>query len=38
MLAAAFVALGLAPGNWIRVWSLNRWEWPLTQFAAARPG
>jgi fatty-acyl-CoA synthase len=37
-LAAGFLALGLAPGARIGVWSLNRPEWTLTQFAAARAG
>jgi fatty-acyl-CoA synthase len=37
-LAAGFVALGLARGARIGVWSLNRPEWTLTQFAAARAG
>ncbi len=37
-LAAAFVALGLGPGDRIGVWSLNRVEWALTQFASARAG
>jgi fatty-acyl-CoA synthase len=37
-LAAGFLALGLAPGARIGVWSLNRPEWTLTQFAAAKAG
>jgi len=37
-LAAGFVALGLARGARIGVWSLNRPEWTLTQFAAAKAG
>ena len=37
-LAAGFVALGLDKGDRIGVWSLNRPEWTLTQFAAARAG
>jgi fatty-acyl-CoA synthase len=37
-LAAGFLALGLEPGARIGVWSLNRPEWTLTQFAAARAG
>src|SRR6202051_623141 len=36
--AAGFLALGLEPGARIGVWSLNRPEWTLTQFAAARAG
>jgi fatty-acyl-CoA synthase len=37
-LAAGFVALGLARGERIGIWSLNRPEWTLTQFAAAKAG
>ncbi|HEV2160330.1 AMP-binding protein [Bradyrhizobium sp.] len=37
-LAAGFLALGLARGDRIGIWSLNRPEWTLTQFAAARAG
>ena len=37
-LAAGFVALGLAPGSRIGIWSPNRPEWTLTQLAAARAG
>src|SRR5438477_1565310 len=37
-LAAGFLALGLPPGARIGVWSLNRPEWTLTQFAAAKAG
>jgi fatty-acyl-CoA synthase len=37
-LAAGFVALGLKRGERIGVWSLNRPEWTLTQFAAAESG
>jgi fatty-acyl-CoA synthase len=37
-LAAGFLALGLARGARIGVWSLNRPEWTLTQFAAAKAG
>lgn len=37
-LAAGFLALGLEKGDRIGVWSLNRPEWTLTQFAAARAG
>jgi fatty-acyl-CoA synthase len=37
-LAAGFLALGLTPGDRIGVWSLNRPEWTLTQFAAAKAG
>ena len=37
-LAAGFVKLGLKRGDRIGVWSLNRPEWTLTQFAAAEAG
>ena len=37
-LAAGLVALGLQPGERIGIWSLNRWEWTVTQLAAARAG
>ena len=37
-LAAGFLALGLKPGDRIGIWSLNRVEWALTQFAAAKAG
>ena len=37
-LAAGFLALGLERGQRIGIWSLNRPEWTLTQFAAARAG
>jgi len=37
-LAAGFVALGLERGQRIGIWSLNRPEWTLTQFAAAKAG
>jgi fatty-acyl-CoA synthase len=37
-LAAGFLALGLQPGERIGIWSLNRPEWTLTQFAAAKAG
>jgi fatty-acyl-CoA synthase len=36
--AAGLLALGLKPGDRIGIWSLNRWEWALTQFAAAKAG
>jgi fatty-acyl-CoA synthase len=36
--AAGLLALGLQPGDRIGVWSLNRAEWALTQFAAAKAG
>ncbi|MFT4116848.1 AMP-binding protein [Bradyrhizobium sp.] len=37
-LAAGFLALGLERGTRIGIWSLNRPEWTLTQFAAAKAG
>src|SRR5258706_10138726 len=37
-LAAGFLALGLTRGARIGIWSLNRPEWTLTQFAAAKAG
>ena len=37
-LAAGFLALGLERGARIGIWSLNRPEWVLTQFAAAKAG
>ncbi|GGC91372.1 AMP-binding protein [Chelatococcus reniformis] len=37
-LAAGLLALGLRPGDRIGIWSLNRAEWALTQFAAAKAG
>src|SRR5581483_12272773 len=36
--AAGLLALGLKPGERIGIWSLNRAEWALTQFAAAKAG
>src|ERR1700733_5665204 len=37
-LAAGFLALGLERGARIGIWTLNRPEWTLTQFAAAKAG
>jgi len=37
-LAAAFVALGLEPGERIGIWAPNCAEWTLTQFASAKAG
>ncbi|MCD9032013.1 AMP-binding protein [Luteimonas sp. Y-2-2-4F] len=37
-LAAGLLALGLSPGDRIGIWSLNRAEWVLMQFATARAG
>jgi fatty-acyl-CoA synthase len=36
--AAAFLSLGLEPGDRVGIWSPNRYEWLLTQFATARIG
>ncbi len=36
--AAGLIALGLQSGDRVAIWSLNRWEWTVTQFAAARAG
>ena len=36
--AAALLALGLAPGDRIGIWAPNRAEWVLLQFAAPRAG
>ncbi|WP_457106603.1 AMP-binding protein [Methylobacterium sp. P5_C11] len=36
--AAGLLALGLRRGDRVGIWSLNRAEWVLTQFAAARAG
>ena len=37
-LAAGLIALGLTPGERIGIWSPNRTEWVLTQFATAKAG
>jgi fatty-acyl-CoA synthase len=37
-LAAGLLALGLAPGDRIGIWSPNSSEWVLTQFATAKAG
>ena len=37
-LAAGFIRLGLAPGDRIGIWSPNRYEWVVTQFASAKAG
>jgi fatty-acyl-CoA synthase len=37
-LAAGFVRLGLEPGDRIGIWSPNRSEWVVTQFASAKAG
>ena len=37
-LASGFLALGLKPGDRVGIWSPNRAEWVVTQFATARAG
>lgn len=37
-LASGFLALGLQKGERVGIWSPNRYEWVLTQFATARIG
>ncbi len=37
-IAAGFLARGLKPGERVGIWSLNRLEWVLTQFACAKAG
>ena len=37
-LAAGLLRLGLVPGDRIGIWSPNRYEWVLTQFASAKAG
>ncbi|NMM78981.1 AMP-binding protein [Acidovorax sp. SRB_24] len=37
-LASGFLALGLRPGDRVGIWSPNRAEWLVTQFATARAG
>ncbi|TIP52448.1 MAG: AMP-binding protein, partial [Mesorhizobium sp.] len=37
-LAAGFLALGLEKGDRVGIWSPNRWEWLVTQYATARIG
>ncbi len=37
-LATGFLALGLGKGDRVGIWSPNRYEWLLTQFATARIG
>jgi fatty-acyl-CoA synthase len=36
--AAGFIKLGLQPGDRVGIWSPNRYEWVLTQFATAKAG
>lgn len=38
VLAAGLLALGIAPGDRVGIWSPNRVEWLMTQFATARIG
>ena len=38
VLAAGFLALGIGKGDRVGIWSPNRVEWLLTQFATARIG
>jgi fatty-acyl-CoA synthase len=37
-IAAGLVAIGLAPGDRIGIWSANNAEWVVTQFATAKAG
>lgn len=37
-IAAGFLSLGLQKGDRVGIWSPNRYEWVLTQFATARAG
>src|SRR3954471_18456052 len=37
-LAAGLIALGLQPGDRVGIWSPNRIEWVLTQYATAKAG
>ena len=37
-LAAGLIALGLKPGERVGIWSPNRIEWVLTQYATAKAG
>src|SRR4029077_21070578 len=36
--AAGLLALGLAPGDRVGIWSPNNSEWAITQFATAKAG
>ena len=38
MLARALMAAGIGKGDRVGIWSPNRWEWVVTQFATARMG
>ena len=37
-LATGLLALGIEPGDRVGIWSPNRFEWVVTQFATARIG
>ncbi|HZM04937.1 MAG TPA: AMP-binding protein, partial [Candidatus Saccharimonadales bacterium] len=37
-LAAGLIALGLGPGDRVGLWSPNRIEWVLSQYATAKAG
>lgn len=37
-MAKGFLRLGLKPGEHLALWSPNRWEWVVTQFAMAKIG
>ena len=37
-LATGLLALGISPGDRVGIWSPNRYEWVLTQFATAKIG
>ncbi|MDO9124239.1 MAG: AMP-binding protein, partial [Deltaproteobacteria bacterium] len=37
-LTKGFLKLGLKKGDHLALWSPNRWEWIVTQFAAAKIG
>jgi len=37
-MGATLLCLGLVPGDRIGIWSPNRYEWVLTQFASAKAG
>src|SRR5262245_27525728 len=37
-LAAGLLGLGLEPGDRVGIWSPNRYEWVVTQFATAKTG
>ena len=38
VLARALIGVGIRPGDRVGIWSPNRWEWVVTQFATARMG